>query len=67
VLRLYSRGYVEAPYLNMRPWTRASLTNMVEVTGDMIADADKSSSEDEAEGIYDSLCMGRVEGRSPTR
>jgi hypothetical protein len=40
---------------------------MVEVTGDMIADADKSSSEDEAEGIYDSLCMGRVEVRSPTR
>jgi hypothetical protein len=55
VLRLYSLGYVDAPYLNLRPWTRASLTNMLDVTADMIADEEKSPGEDEAEGIYDSL------------
>ncbi len=55
VLRLYSLGYVDTPYLNMRPWTRASLSNMLEVTADLIADADRSPGEDEAEGIYDAL------------
>ena len=55
VLRLYSLGYVDTPFLNLRPWTRASLSNMLESTADLIADADKSSSEDEAEGIYDAL------------
>jgi len=55
VLRLYALGYVETPYLNMRPWTRASLSNMLEDTADMIADADQSPAEDEAEGIYDVL------------
>jgi hypothetical protein len=55
VLRLYSLGYVDTPYLNMRPWTRASLSNMLEDTADLIADADRSPAEDEAEGIYDAL------------
>ena len=55
VLRLYSLGYVETPFLDMRPWTRASLSNMLEDTADLIADTDKSAGEDEAEGIYDAL------------
>jgi hypothetical protein len=55
VLRLYSLGYVNSPYLNMRPWTRTSLTHMLEDTADEIAGADKSPGEDEAEGIYDAL------------
>jgi hypothetical protein len=55
VLRLYSLGYVGRPYLNMRPWTRASLSNMLEDTADMIAGSDKSPDEDEAEGIYNAL------------
>jgi hypothetical protein len=55
VLRLYSLGYVETPFLNMRPWTRASLSNMLEDTADLIADTDKSPAEDEAEEIYDAL------------
>ncbi len=55
VYRLYALGYVSNPFLNMRPWTRASLSNILEDTGDMLADADKSPGEDEAEGIYDSL------------
>jgi hypothetical protein len=55
VLRLYSLGYVDTPYLNLRPWTRASLSNMLENTADQIAVADKSPGEDEAEEIYDAL------------
>ena len=55
-IRLYSLGYMNRPpYLNMRPWTRASLSHMLEDTEDLIADSDKSPAEDEAEGIYDAL------------
>jgi len=55
-IRLYSLGYItRPPYLNMRPWTRASLSHMLEDSGDLIADSDKSPDEDEAEGIYDAL------------
>ncbi len=55
VARLYALGYLDAPYMNMRPWTRESLANMLEDTGDLLADSDKSPAEDEAEGIYDTL------------
>lgn len=55
VLRLYSLGYVETPFMNMRPWTRASLSNMLEDTADLITDTDKSPAQEEAEGIYDAL------------
>ena len=55
VLRLYSLGYISGLHLNMRPWTRASLSSMLEDTEDMIADSDKSPGEDEAEGIYNAL------------
>ncbi|MGO8759768.1 MAG: hypothetical protein ACLQG3_16745, partial [Terracidiphilus sp.] len=30
VLRLYSLGYVDAAYVGLRPWTRASLMHMLE-------------------------------------
>ena len=55
VYRLYTLGYVESPYLNLRPWTRRSLSNMLRDTQDMLADADPSPGEDEAEGIFDAL------------
>lgn len=55
IMRLYALGYVNSPYINMRPWTRASVSNMLQDTGDMLMDADKSSDEDEAESIYNSL------------
>ena len=48
VMRLYSLGYVDTPFLNMRPWTRASVSNMLQDAGDMLADEDKSPQEDEA-------------------
>jgi hypothetical protein len=55
VLRLYSLGYVDTIYLNMRPWTRASLSHMLSATGNLIEDAKGTPGESEAEGIYESL------------
>jgi len=70
VLRLYSLGYVSGLHLNMRPWTRASLSGMLEDTEDLIADSDKSPGEDEAEGIYDALkreLREEMSGDCPTK
>jgi hypothetical protein len=55
VYRLYALGYVDSPYLNMRPWTRKSLSNMLRDTQDMLADTNPSPAEDEAEGLFDAL------------
>ncbi|MFZ1083383.1 MAG: capsule assembly Wzi family protein [Terracidiphilus sp.] len=55
VLRLYSLGYVDTVYLGMRPWTRASLSHMIEQAGARIEDAEESAASNEAQGIYDAL------------
>jgi len=55
VLRLYSLGYVDTIYLNLRPWTRASLGHMLKQTGELLKDSNGTPGESEAEGIYDSL------------
>ena len=55
VLRLYALGYIDTVYLGMRPWTRVSVSNMLENTGEMLANAESDSSESEAEGLYDAL------------
>jgi len=55
VYRLYALGYVDSPYLNMRPWTRKSISNMLQDTEDLLMDADPSPTEDEAENLYESL------------
>jgi hypothetical protein len=55
VLRLYSLGFVDHVYLGMRPWTRASVTHMLEETSARIEDADGEPSASEAEGLYDAL------------
>jgi hypothetical protein len=55
VMRLYSLGYVDSAFLNLRPWTRASLSNMLEETEERLEDADGEPGENEAEGIFDSL------------
>ncbi len=57
VLRLYSLGYVDAAYVGLRPWTRASLMHMLEETEDSIED-DEANGEPgaaEARHIYDAL------------
>ena len=40
VLRLYSMGYLDHVYLGMRPWTRASLSHMLEDIDAEFRDAD---------------------------
>ena len=55
VLRLYSLGYVDNAYLGLRPWTRASLSNMLENTGDEIANAGEGPAANEARKLYEAL------------
>ncbi len=39
MLRLYSLGYVDTVYLDLRPWTRASMMHMLEDAGNLIEDS----------------------------
>ena len=55
VLRLYSLGFVDNVFLGMRPWTRASVSNMLEEAGERIEDADDGPDTDNARAIYDAL------------
>src|SRR5580698_2539898 len=57
VLRLYGLGFVDHVFLDLRPWTRASLEHMLEVAGARLEDtavAGKSGT-DEAQEIYSAL------------
>ena len=55
VLRLYGMGFVDTVFLNMRPYTRASLSNMLDEAGGRIEDADPGPATDQAEEIYEAL------------
>ena len=55
VLRLYSLGFVDDVFLGMRPWTRSSVSHMLEVAGARIEDADSGPATDQAQEIYDAL------------
>ncbi len=55
MLRLYSLGLVDDVFLGMRPWTRASVSHMLEQAGARIEDADPGPATDEAQDIYDAL------------
>lgn len=55
VLRLYSLGYIDNVFLGLRPWTRASVSHMLEEAGAAIDDADEDSSTDEAQDLYEAL------------
>ena len=48
MLRLYSLGYVSSAFIGMRPWTRASVTHMLELSADEIY----NSEDDQAIEIY---------------
>jgi hypothetical protein len=50
MLRLYSLGYVDTIYLNMRPWTRLSVVHALEASRDSILQGP-----DEAKEIFASL------------
>jgi Capsule assembly protein Wzi len=55
VLRLYALGYVDKIYLNMRPWTRASLSRMLDEAEERLQDVDGGGATGEAEGLYEAL------------
>jgi hypothetical protein len=57
VLRLFSMGYVDHAYLGMRPWTRASLSHMLEDIDAEFRDADMygDPTSGEARDIYTAL------------
>jgi hypothetical protein len=57
VLRLYSLGYIDHVYLGMRPWTRASLSNMLQDIDAQIEDANTYgvSTAGKAQDIYAAL------------
>lgn len=55
VLRLYSLGFVDRVYLGMRPWTRASVANMLDEVGSRIEDYDAGPTTNEAESLYGAL------------
>src|SRR5580658_6416641 len=48
VLRLYGLGFVDEVFLGMRPYTRASLSNMLDEAGAKIQDADPGPATDQA-------------------
>ena len=53
--RLYGLGFLDHIFLNLRPYTRNSVSNMLDQVGAKIDDADPGPATDEAEGIYDAL------------
>jgi hypothetical protein len=57
LLRLYSMGYIDHVYLGIRPWTRASLSHMLEDIDAQIHDADiyGDPTTGEAQDIYTAL------------
>lgn len=55
MLRLYSLGFVDHVFLGMRPWTRASLGQMLEDVDVNIQDADPGPVTDEAQDLYQAL------------
>ena len=57
ILRLYGLGYIDAVYLGMRPWTRASVDRMMEEAGARIEDAQDYAdpTTDEAQQIYEAI------------
>jgi Capsule assembly protein Wzi len=55
VYRLYSLGFLDHVFLGMRPWTRASLSHMLENADAKIEDADSGPLTDQAREIYSAL------------
>jgi hypothetical protein len=57
VIRLYAMGYADNVFLGMRPWTRASVSRMLEETSAQIVDADMygDPTAGEAQDIYEAL------------
>ena len=55
VLRLYSLGFVDHVFLNLRPWTRKVLAEIVDDADARLSDSPGGPAADEAQSIYKSL------------
>jgi hypothetical protein len=55
VMRLYSLGYIDGAFLNMRPWTRSNLRKYLDQAADHLEDANGLSGSGEAQALYDAL------------
>lgn len=55
VLRLYSLGFVDHVFLDLRPWTRSNLVQVLTDASERIQDAEPSAELDQAQEIYNSL------------
>lgn len=55
MVRLYSLGYLDHVFLNMRPWTRASIGQMLEDASSKLADANPGPARDQGQEIFDAL------------
>src|SRR5579875_487087 len=57
IWRLYAMGYVDDVFLGLRPWTRASVANMLEQASPRIDDAvtNGATTADQAKEIYDAI------------
>ncbi len=55
VFRLYSLGFIDNVFLDMRPWTRASVSRMLDEAGGRIEDADAGPVTDQAQELYEAL------------
>jgi hypothetical protein len=55
MLRLYGMGFVDTMYVGMRPWTRASVSHMLEEAGARVEDADPGPLTDQAGQIVDAI------------
>ena len=55
MLRLYSLGFADHVFLGMRPWTRASLSQMLEDVDVTIQDANPDAATGEAQDLYQAL------------
>jgi hypothetical protein len=57
IWRLYAMGYVDDVFLGLRPWTRASVANMLEQASPRIDDAatNGAATADQAKQLYDAI------------
>ena len=62
MMRLYSMGYVTSAFIGMRPWTRASVQHMLDLSADEIY----NSEDDQAIDIYRAVRQYLEPGRSLT-
>jgi hypothetical protein len=55
VMRLYALGYVDTVYVGMRPWTRASVLEMLEGVEERVEDDGLGAVEGEVDRLYKAL------------